>query len=865
MKHFISVCIALMLNLSLICPFVKAGLEGTSVPPSAGQSELSGSGRQYAPHRRIDLQHLALDITPDFRQRTIGGTVTLRFRPIAVPLGELRLDAVNLTITNVTATTKILAWQATTDQVILTFSTPLPPEQEASVTVQYHAQPTEGLYFRTREMGYPAGDEHLWTQGESTLARHWFPCYDAPNEKFTSEVICRVPEGMVVLSNGRKVSEEKAGGLIAVRWLQEKPHVSYLISLVAGHFRKVEDRYRDIPMAFWTVPSDAAEAPNSFRGTRDMMEFFEKETGVPYPWTKYDQVCVLDYTHGGMENTSLTTLKNDTLFTAASENVRSSQGLVAHELAHQWFGDLVTCKDWSHVWLNEGFATFYEHLYDEHKFGRDELLYRLWLGARNLTGNPGDLRPIVHRQFRTPDEQFSNLAYGKGAWVLHMLRSQLGADLYRRCIKTYLERHAFGNVVTEDLSTVFEELSGRSFDQFFDQWVYHGGAPVLEAEYVWDEPGKLARVTIRQTQATDDRVLQFNCPLTLRFKTKGSSVDRNIVVKEKNEDFTFPLPQAPEIVRLDPELTVLAKVNFRPPNAMLLTQLADASDVVGRLIAIEQLQSRSDHETVAKLKAVLQSDAFHGVRMEASKALRAIHTDEAFNALLASTRQNDARVRKQVVTDVGAFYRDAACEQLLRVASEEKNPEIVAEAINGLRAYPKAEVREELLRQLHSTSYRQGLADAAIRAMRAQDNPVFIQPLLETLTQREEDLPTRTFASGLDALAWLARGQTSKETVREFLTRRVDHLKKTVQLAALGALGTLEDPQALPVLETFASAASESRERKAAEKAIETIRSARKPSVELGDLRKEVLDLRKELDALKAKIETNVPAKPPRK
>src|SRR5262249_11923464 len=210
------------------------------------------------------------------------------------------------------------------------------------------------------------GEMDLWTQVETMGARHWFPCFDAPNEKFTSEVTCRIPEGMVVLSNGKLVSEEKdaGSGLVAVRWLQDQPHANYLIALTAGYFKKVEDRYKDVPLAFYTPASQIEQAMKSFKDTKDIMGFFEREIGLPYPWAKYYQVVVDDFTAGGMENTTLTILTDNTLHTAATESLRDSQGLVAHEMAHQWFGDLVTCKDWSHIWLNEGFATFYEELYD---------------------------------------------------------------------------------------------------------------------------------------------------------------------------------------------------------------------------------------------------------------------------------------------------------------------------------------------------------------------------------------------------------------------------------------------------------------------------------------------------------------------
>src|SRR6185369_5229226 len=187
-------------------------------------------------------------------------------------------------------------------------------------------------------------------------------------------------------------------GLVAVEWRQEKPHANYLISLVAGYLKKVEDRHRDIPIAFYTPASDINEAQNSFRDTKDMMAFFEEEIGVPYPWPKYDQVVVNDFVAGGMENTSATTLTDRTLFTDATENLRDSESLIAHEMAHQWFGDYVTCKDWSHLWLNEGFATYYAHLYTGHKNGRDKMLYDLYGDARGMVNRPGENpRPIVDR------------------------------------------------------------------------------------------------------------------------------------------------------------------------------------------------------------------------------------------------------------------------------------------------------------------------------------------------------------------------------------------------------------------------------------------------------------------------------------
>ncbi|MGA2863926.1 MAG: M1 family aminopeptidase [Verrucomicrobiota bacterium] len=834
----------------------------------------SPAPRQYAPDREVELRHLALDVTPDFKRRTIEGKATLRFQPLARPLGELKLDAVDLDVRSVTATAELRAWQVTSDKLVLTFAAPIAPGREAKVTVAYRAEPSEGLYFRTPEQGYRPGDAHLFTQGEEIEARHWYPCLDAPNVKFTSEVTCRVPAGMTVISNGRLAGQERdpLTGLVAVHWSQDQPHANYLISLVAGYFKKLEAKYRDVPLAFYTPPSESKEAETSFRDTPDMLAFFEQEIGVSYPWAKYDQVCVNDFVAGGMENTSATTLTDDTLFTEATENLRDSDGLIAHELAHQWFGDLVTCKDWSHIWLNEGFATYYESLYDAHKHGRPAMLYELYQHARLITSIPDDNQAIVRRTYANPSEMFGYLAYPKGAWVLHMLRAQLGKDLYRQCVRTYLERHQYGSVVTEDLRAVIEELSGRSFDQFFDQWVYHAHHPELEANYSWDETARLAKVSLRQVQKLSDNILLFNFPLTLRFKGPSGAIDRTIQVSRQEEDFYFPLDSAPEGVRLDPDYTLLAKLTFNPPNPMLRAQLADKEDTIGRLLAIEQLAGRRDKEAVALLKQALKGDAFYGVRLEASKALRAIHSEDSLAALLDATKQSDARVRQQVIADLGGFYSETACAAARQVLDREKNPDILATAARNLACYARPETRELLLKLLNSKSYRNEVADAAIAAMRLQDDPVYVAPLLETLSQREADFTSHGFAQGLEALAYLARNEEKKDQVREFLLRRLNDQKRTVQLGGLNALGTLGDPKAIAALDTFATAGKGRPGQAAAERAVAALRAARKPVDDFKNLRQEVLDLQKanrdlrqELDDLKKKLDARPPAPPPPK
>jgi aminopeptidase N len=857
-------CLAQVLGLALVAFGPWCSVTHAAAPDSPEY-------RKYAPDREVDILHLTLDVTPDFTKRTVSGAATWKFKSIAKPFAELKLDAVDLTVASVTSTEKILGYQVTDEKVIVTFADAIPVGKEASVTVRYSAQPEKGLYFRTPELGYKPEDMHIWTQGEPHEARYWYPSYDYPNEKFTVEMICHAPEGIVVLANGRKVSEEKgADGLMAVRWLQDKPMVNYLVCLVAGKFKALEDKHGNIPMKFWTPTTESEHAANSFEGTKEMMEFFEKEIGVPYPWDKYDQVCIQDYHWGGMENTTLTTLNINTLFPKSFENLRSSQGLVAHELAHQWFGDLLTCKDWSHLWLNEGFASFYDLLYVEHKDGRDEFLYQLYEGRKSLTGPNATNKSIVWRKYGEATEQFDGFAYGKGSWVLNMLRNNLGPELYRQCVKTWVERHKFGTVVTDDLREVVEELSGRSFDQFFDQWVYHTGFPRLDVDYSWDERTKLAKITVTQSQAVTENVPLFNLPLPVKFKLKSGVVEKVLTVKDRGENFYIPLASQPELVRIDPNVSVLGVINFRPPGAMLAAQLTDKSDAIGRYIAAEQYAERRDGEALAKLKTALNTDDFWPVRVVASRGLRAMQSDESFEALKSSMKQSNARVRKQVVSDVTSFFRPAAFEQAQVVLNTEKNPDIVGTALSALVPLG-TNVRGTLIYYLNTNSFRYHLMDTAMSAMRAQNDPFYIEPLRATLERRKTEVGSRTLANGLDTLASLSRDLENKDGAREFIAGFANDSRQNVKVAALNALGTLRDERAVPILERFIVGQKNTPVRTAAERSIEMIRANRKGTLEAGDVRREVIELqrqnrelRRDLDALKKKVEAGtapVPAK----
>ncbi|NNE92149.1 MAG: hypothetical protein HKN23_10920 [Verrucomicrobiales bacterium] len=819
----------------------------------------AGNGRKYARDREIDVLHQKIEFTPNFGMRTLEGISTTTFKPIAKPLRTLKLDAVGLRVEQIESTAEIEDWHVGESAIAITFKSEIEPDAETSVTVNYSAQPPEnGLYFRTEAMGYPKGDDHLWTQGEPEKHRYWFPGYDYPNERFTTEVICHVPEGMTVLSNGELVGQKTENGVSTFHWHQKKEHVNYLISVVAGYLKKLDDKYGDLELAFYTPPSEFAVAENSFRDTAKILEFFEQELGVKYPWAKYYNICVSDFVAGGMENTSVTTLTTGTLFSADSENLRTSHRLDAHEVAHQWFGDLLTCRDWTQLWLNEGFATYYTHLYELHKSGEDDFLYGLHRDANRVTG-ANDEKPITWRGYKDPMEQFDERAYPKGSWVLHMLRSQLGPELYRKCITEYLNRHRNQTVETSDLKAVFEELSGRNLDEFFDQWVHHGGSPKLKIAFSWDQTKKQAKLKIEQTQKVSEKVMLFDFPLPVRFIDKdGNATDETVRVHLESEDFTFDLDQKPEIARIDPDLTVLKTVDFKLPNPMLFAQLANGDDMLGRLIAVKQLSGRKDHQSIEKLKATLNGDEFYGARMVAADSLAAAKSPEALAALIDSMEQDDARARQKVVQSIGKFYDDAAFDALVGVVESEKNPEIVADAVAAIGKFPEDKnVQEILTKALARESYRNRIANAAIRAMASHGDPEFVPVLREYLGENEAKFVSRDYGNALVTLARLSRDEdpdSIRDGIRYFLSSKLNHPKARIRPTVIRALGELSDPRAVPVLQTFTDA-GDTNLAKAATDAIAKLNGGKKQADEVRDLRNQVNELQKQLRELSGKVE----------
>ncbi len=818
----------------------------------------TSNGRQYAPDRQVDVQHIKLDVTPNFKDHTVAGTARLEFTPISKPLSSLRLDAIELDVRNVRSSHEVRDHSDDGKSITIVFEEPIEVGAKAHVEIEYSAEPVQGLYFRTPEMGLPESDTHCWTQGEPHEARHWFPSFDYPNERSTSEIICHVPKEMTVVSNGKLIDEsEKADGLKAVHWRMEKPHVTYLICMVAGHLEKLEGKHRDVPLGFYTQPSRAKYMANAFRDTADIMAFFEKEIGVPFPWEKYDQVTCADYHWGGMENTTVTTLTQRTIAADETENIRTSRSLDAHEMAHQWFGDYVTCKDWSHLWLNEGFATYYSLLHERHQSGQDAFNYGLYLDARDdIFPQSKDLRPIVYRAYKDPGEQFDFRNYPKASWVLHMLRNKVGEDLYRQAIHTYLKRHALSDVETEDLREVFEEISGQTLDKFFDQWIYHGGLPELKVTYRWLAEEKQAHVTVEQTQETGDKVLLFELETLLRLVVDGKAIDEKITIDGRRHDFYVSLPGEPKIVRFDPNYTLLAKVKFEKPDKMLRAQLENKQDGIGRVLACEELAEGKTKANVAALREALNKDEFYAVRGEAAAALRKIHTPEAILALVESKDQPDARVRYRIAEELAKCYHDDAHERLIEIIDEEKNPAVVGAALRGLVHYQGKASSAAARKALANDTWANEPVRSAFIIIRDLNDPSLAEDLMRTICERESELDPRDVVEGMLSLAKISQRGRRQQAAFDFLAEYLNHPRQVLRGAAIAALGELKDPAARERLEPIAADERDNYLARLAQAALKNLDDqTRLVPEEVRDLRREVRELRESQEKLERQIE----------
>ena len=615
--------------------------------------------------RTYDLQHQTTTVRFDWSRQAVVGTTTLTIAGLkgAAAVSNVVIDAGDMTFKRVASGQGELKYDYDGHALTVHLATPLRAGQKSSITIDYDgANRTKGAYFR------PA--KHIvWTQGETEDNHYWVPTYDFPNDKTTWEFYIWTAKGERALSNGRLAGSRAVGDSIEWHWVLDKPASTYLMTTVVGNYVVLQDRpWRNVPVGYWTYPDSVEAARRGFAKTPQAIDVFSRKTGVPYPWSKYDQIVIPEFQYGGMENVTATS-QNDAeiLHPAWSEPQANSVGLMAHELGHQWYGDLLTTRDWGDVWLNEGFATFMEQVFREEDLGVDEGAFdRLGAQEQTIEADRRTRRPIVWNKWvNDPIEVFfSGHIYPKGATILQMLRHQLGDDLFWKAMNHYTTSHAYGTVVTDDLRKAFEETTGKDYKTFFDQWVYGAGFPVFQVSSLYDRAANRLVINAREVQPRDSLTGFFDVGVDVEARTDSGVVRFVVPVRNGTGEAGANLKAPPRSIRWDKGNWVLDLTDFPRSTAMMQYQLVNDDDVLGRVEAVDVLAQRpGDQLALDALVRATRNDRFWGVRSRAIDAIGAWAADTTrvaippmravTNALIAATRDPDARVRQEAVTGLG--------------------------------------------------------------------------------------------------------------------------------------------------------------------------------------------------------------------
>lgn len=845
-----------------MAPLVLVALTALAVgqpPPAPAQPEVL----RTAGDSPIDVKHIRLDVVVDLPKKSAAVVAWLRVAAL-VPTERFGLDAVGFTVTAVELggpdqEKPRAPLTHRHDGKTLHIDLPERWLAEASdwVRIAYTVtNPKEGLHFFGPSAAEPDVPLTVWSQGEPLEARHWIPCLDHPAQRQTTEMRITVADGYEALSNGRLVSKTaNPDKTVTFHWSQAASHPSYLMTLVVGKYAVVAEDYKGKPVLYYVPPGRRADVARSFGRTRDMLDFFSTRFGIEYPWEKYAQVVVEQFTWGGMENTSATTLVDSAVQDERSMLDGTPDGLIAHELGHQWWGDLVTARDWAHLWLNEGFASYCEVLWADHHDGKDEANYDLYHKAAAAIAGGKD-RPVVDRRYPTPDAMFDGRAYPKGAWVLHMLRGRLGEDAFWKCIRTYGTDHRHKSVETSDLRRTCERVTGKNLERFFYDWTERPGAPLLDVttEYLADT--KQLKATVKQTQPGEP----FAFPLPVRVRGKsGKADDHAIQIGEKDLVTYLPLAEPPTGVEVDPDLTVLAEVTEHKGRDWWTAQLQTGTSVAARLRAAKHFGKARDVGVLAK---ALKDEKFWGVSAEIAHHLGEAGGAAARDALLAGLANGQAKVRRAVATALGKFAKDETVAAALKgvVQKGDKSYAVEAAAVRSYGSLKLDGTAAVLLPVLARESFGDQIRTAALDAL-GRSRDLGVLDALAAWTQRGK--PRWARATALGAVAQLLKETTPADDQRKRALDAItaplaaDGENSRVRRAAVAALRELGGTAVAKaeVLEAIERHDPDTAIRDLAKEALTAVRGAAPANQEVARLKDELARVRKEAAAVQDRLE----------
>ncbi|WP_162051624.1 M1 family metallopeptidase [Pontibacter pamirensis] len=584
-----------------------------------------------------DLLHTKLRVRFDWEKQYLNGTAELRLKPYFYPQDTLVLDAKGMDIHSVSLMKgddgSPLKYSYDGQKLAINLNKTYTRTEEYVVEINYTAKPNEleaggsdaitsdkGLYFINPLGAEPNKPMQIWTQGETEANSAWYPTIDSPNERSTQEIYMTVDPKYMTLSNGEFVySRQNADGTRTDYWKQDLPHAPYLAMMAVGEFAVVKDKWRNKEVNYYVEPEYKGTAKQIFGNTPEMMEFFSTKLGVEYPWEKYSQIVVRDFVSGAMENTSASIFMEALQLNERELLDKNWDGIIAHELFHQWFGDYVTTESWANLPLNEAFANYSEYLWAEHKYGKDEAAY-LQMDELSQYLNEAETKrePIIRYYYKDREDMFDSHSYAKGGRVLHMLRNLVGDEAWWASLNRYLTQNKYSDVEVAELRMAFEDVTGRDLMWFFDQWFMQAGHPELKVEDSYQN-GQL-RLQVTQTQDTVYAPV-YRLPLQVAVWAGGKKTVYPIVVDKAKQTFTFNVPTEPQLVLFDAEQQLLGVVEHEKSQEELVYQFKNTQQLGPKLEAMMTLDDSLQKPEVLQMYQTALNDDYWRVRSAAINRL----------------------------------------------------------------------------------------------------------------------------------------------------------------------------------------------------------------------------------------------------
>lgn len=664
--------------------------------------------------KKFKLIHTKLWVDFDWSKQRMNGKAELSLHPYFYESSVLDLDAKGFDIHSVERKDSLglqkLKYTYDSLQLHIQLGKTYTNKDTCVLIIQYTSKPEEfkaggseaiesdkGLYFINAD-GSENKPKQIWTQGETEASSRWFPTLDAPNQKMTQELWITVDKKYMTLSNGvLQYSSENEDGTRTDYWKQDKPHAPYLAMMAVGEFSVIKDEWTKksgqiIPVHYIVEKEYEPFAQQIFGNTPEMLTFFSNKTGVEFPWDKYDQIVVRDYVSGAMENTTAVIFGEFMQQTDREMLDQSFESIIAHELFHHWFGDLVTSESWSNLPLNESFANYSEYLWDEYKYGLDEAGYNQnnnW--NQYLSESKNKQVPLIRYQYRAQEDMFDRHSYEKGGCILHMLRKYVGDDAFFKSLHYYLTQNAYQSAEIDHLRLAFEQVTGEDLHWFFNQWFFQPGHPNLKISYAYDSLKKTQYIYTEQSYSLAGQSLIYKIPVTIDLYTKDRVLTKNITLKNERDTFLIEVSQKPDFVNFDATKSIAATKNETKSAQEWMAQYHRAPLFLDRQEALINLVANHKEEEYAPVVLACLEDKHWNLRQTALVILERVQKEKIAQKAITKIILNDSKseVRYTAISILHELYLDSISIDFYKSLLDDPSYLVVSEAMNTIYAKNK--------------------------------------------------------------------------------------------------------------------------------------------------------------------------------